>query len=127
MSVYRRIFLVAAAVLAPAAFAADPKPDIENGKTTFAAQCGICHQVVKEGPSMLAPNMFGIVGRKAASDPNYAAYSAAMKNSKLTWNTKTLDEFIANPIVSMPGTSMPMLIPDAKLRADVIAYMATLK
>ena len=40
---------------------------------------------------------------------------------------ETLDEFLAMPMQKVPGTTMPMMLPDAKERADVIAYLASLK
>ena len=127
MSAYRSLFVVAAAALAPAVFAAAPKPDIENGKTIFTQQCGICHATSKEPGTTLGPNLLGVVGRKAASVEDFAMYSPALKASKITWNAKSLNEFLANPMSRVPGTTMPMLIPDDKTRADVVAYLATLK
>ena len=40
---------------------------------------------------------------------------------------KTLDEFLVNPTTKVPGTMMLIPVPDAKTRADIIAYLATLK
>ena len=54
-------------------------------------------------------------------------YSPALKASKLTWSTKTLNKFLMNPGEIVPGTFMPIQIPDDKTRADVVAYLATLK
>jgi cytochrome c len=127
MSDFRRLFIVAAAVLAPALCAAASKPDIENGKTTFNAMCGVCHSVQKAGGPTLGPNLLGIVGRKAASEPEFTLYTPALKGSRITWNKKTLDKFLLNPNAKVPGTAMPMQIPDNKTRADVVAYLVTLK
>jgi cytochrome c len=127
MSVFRRFLVVAAAVAGPALCAAGSKPDIENGKATFAAMCGVCHSVQETGGPNEGPNLLGVVGRKAASQPEFTKYSAALKASRLTWNKKTLDKFLVNPMAKVPGTLMPMLIPDDKTRADVVAYLATLK
>lgn len=127
MSAYRRLFVIAAAIVAPALCSAGPQPDIENGKATFAAMCGMCHSVQKTGGPTQGPNLLGIVGRKAASEPDFALYTPALKASGITWSTKTLDKFLINPAVRVPGTAMPMLIPDDKTRADVVAYLATLK
>jgi cytochrome c len=130
MSAYRptHLFVLAAALVAPAVFAADAKPDIENGRDTFAQQCGICHSVTKEpGGPILGPTMVGLVGRKAGTIADFAMYSPALKAYKVTWNARTLDEFLENPMEKVPGTTMPMMLPDAKVRADVIAYLATLK
>jgi cytochrome c len=40
------------------------------------------------------------------------------------WNAKTLDAFIADPQQVVPGNRMPFSgLPDAKERADLIAYL----
>jgi cytochrome c len=128
MSVYSRLFLVAAAIVAPTVFAAAPKPDIENGKNQFTTVCGICHSGSKEpGGPVLGPTLFGVVGRKAAADKDFANYTAALKAYQVTWNAKTLNEFLENPAAKVPGTMMIMPVPDASNRADLIAYLATLK
>lgn len=127
MSAYRRLFIVAAAMLAPGVFAAGPKPDIENGKQTFAAMCGMCHSVTKTGGPNQGPRLLGVVGRKAGSEPEFTLYTPALKGSGITWTPRTLNQFLLNPMAKVPGTAMPMLIPDDKTRADVVAYLATLK
>ena len=127
MSAYRRLFLVAAAIVVPAVSAAASKPDIEHGKTTFDTMCGVCHSVKPAGGPTEGPNLLGIVGRGAASEPQFPRYTPALKASGITWSPETLDKFLVNPIAMAPGTSMPMQISDDKTRADVVAYLATLK
>lgn len=127
MSEFRRHVVIAAAILVPALCAAGSKPDVENGKATFNTMCGVCHSVQETGGPKEGPNLIGVVGRKAASEPDFPRYSAALKASNLKWNKKTLDKFLLNPMEKVPGTIMPMLIPDDKTRADVVAYLATLK
>ena len=127
MSEYRRLFVIAAALVGPALCAAGSKPDIENGKTTFNTMCGVCHSTQKTGGPIEGPNLIGVVGRKAGSQPEFTKYSQALKASKLTWSKKTLDKFLVNPGEKVPGTFMPMQIPDDKTRADVVAYLASLK
>ena len=126
MSACRRLFIIAA-VIAPALCTAGSKPDIENGKTTFNIMCSVCHSVQETGGPHEGPNLLGVVGRKAASEPEFTKYSQALKDSRLTWSKKTLDKFLVNPGQKVPGTLMPMQIPDDKTRADVVAYLATLK
>jgi cytochrome c len=127
MSAYIRLFIVATAIVAQAGCAVVPKPDIENGKTTFNAMCAVCHSVQKTGGPTQGPNLLGIVGRKAASEPDFTMYTPALKASNITWTAKNLDSFLLNPMVKVPNTAMPMLIADDKTRADVIAYLETLK
>ncbi len=124
---FRRLPVIAAAVFVPALCAAGHKPDVEHGKATFETMCGICHSVQKTGGPNQGPNLLGVVGRKAGSEPEFPLYSPALKASGITWNKKTLDKFLVNPMAKVPGTLMPMQIPDDKTRADVVAYLATLK
>ncbi len=125
--VRRLIVAVATAMLAPALCAADAAPDVENGKATFTTMCSVCHSTQKTGGPNEGPNLLGLVGRPAASQPEFGKYSPALKASGLTWSVETLDKFLVSPMKMVPGTFMPMLIPDNKTRADVIAYLATLK
>ena len=113
--------------MTPALCAAGAKPDVENGKATFKVMCSVCHSTQETGGPIEGPNLLGVLGRKAASQPDFARYSPALKASKLKWSKKTLDQFLINPGEKVPGTFMPMLIPDNKTRADVVAYLATLK
>ncbi|MFO1502183.1 MAG: c-type cytochrome [Steroidobacteraceae bacterium] len=125
MSLYRPAF--AALALSFTATAAFPA-DVANGKTIFEQRCGICHAVSKEpGGPVAGPNMVGLIGRKAASQPEFTMYSPALKKYGVTWSAKTLDEFLVMPMQKVPGTTMPMMLPDAKERGDVIAYLSSIK
>ena len=127
MSAIRPFIFFAAAALAPAFCVAGSKPDIANGKATFGIMCSVCHSTVPTGGPTVAPNLLGVVGRKAGSQPEFAQYTEALKASGIVWSTKALNKFLINPMATVPGTAMPMLIPDDKTRADVVAYLATLK
>lgn len=128
---FHRFIVLATAILAPALCAADTNPDngpdIEHGKATFNTMCSVCHSVQLSGGPVEGPNLVGVVGREAGSQPDFTKYSEALKASSLTWDRETLDKFLVNPMAMVPGTLMPMLIPDDKTRADVVAYLATLK
>jgi cytochrome c2 len=128
MSVTRSRLLALAAAFAAPAVLAGGEADVENGRTIFAQRCGICHAVSKEpGGPVAGPSMVGLIGRKAASQPDFAMYSPALKAHDVNWSAETLDEFLVNPPTTVPGTTMPMTLPDEKERGDVIAYLATLK
>lgn len=127
MSVIRTRLLALAVVFAtPAVFAAD-KADVANGKTVFEQRCGICHAASADDNKVLGPTMVGLIGRKAGTQKDFTMYTSALKDYGVTWNAKTLDEFLTNPTTKVPGTTMPMFLPDNKERSDVIAYLATLK
>jgi len=127
MSEFRRLIIVAAVSVAPILCLAGPQPDIEKGKATFNVMCSVCHSVQETGGANQGPNLLGLVGRKAGSQPDFTMYSEALKSSGITWSKKALDKFLINPGEKVPGTLMPMQIPDDKMRAEVVEYLATLK
>lgn len=88
--------------------------------------CKACHTVNKGGRNGIGPNLNGVVGRPAASVAGFN-YSPALKASKLRWDAKTLDEYLAAPTKKVPGTRMPIATPDATKRAAIIAYLTSAK
>src|SRR5215472_18384323 len=99
--------------------------DVEAGKTAFK-KCALCH-TTEAGKNKIGPSLFGIVGRKSATVDNFN-YSEAMTKFDHTWDEGTLDEYLADPRGTVPGTKM--IFPGIKEkteRDDVIAYLETLK
>jgi nitrite reductase (NO-forming) len=97
--------------------------DREQGRQVYR-KCQACHSL-EAGKNGIGPALAGIIGKKAASDPNYA-YSPALRASGLTWDVATLDEYLLDPQKAVPGNKMPF--PGLKTeneRRDVIAYLAT--
>ncbi|KQM57310.1 cytochrome C [Sphingomonas sp. Leaf16] len=88
--------------------------------------CKACHTVNKGGRNGIGPNLNGVVGRPAASVAGFN-YSPALKASKLRWDAKTLDEYLAGPTKKVPGTRMPIATPDPAKRAAIIAYLTSAK
>ena len=118
---------IAATALAATAlpYAAHADGDPDAGKIKFRI-CSICHSIdpAKKG---IGPTLFGVVGRKSASIEGFS-YSEAMKNANKTWDEATLDTYLTNPKALVPGTKMIFPgLPKAEDRANVIAYLATLK
>jgi len=97
-----------------------------NGAAVFD-RCAICHSNSNGAPAKIGPNLFGIAGRKAATQPDFS-YSAALKSSGITWTNDKLDAWIASPAKLVPGNRMAFAgIADAQQRADLVAYLDTLK
>ena len=96
--------------------------DVANGKVQFN-KCLSCHTVVKDGPVMTGPNLYGIFGEKAGVRPGFA-FSPQMKAAGFTWDAAKMDTWITNPTQMMPGTKMTFVgLKDPKQRIDVIAYV----
>ena len=113
--------LLAAAVVALGAAAAHAQ-DVFKGSDVFQDHCSRCHVLSGIGQG---PNLIGVVGRKAASLPDYP-YSAALRASGLTWTAASLDAFVQGPGKLVPGTAMRAIVPDPTDRQNLIAYLATL-
>ena len=114
----------------PAASAGDTKGNAANGKALFMSSCSTCHGVTAEGNSMamVGPSLFGVVGRKAGTVKSLLGPSEKLKQHGVTWSPETLDVFLANPLAILaPDSAMAGVLPDPKHRADVIAYLSTLK
>lgn len=100
--------------------------DVDNGAIIYQDACGQCHQLTP-GLNKKGPQLMNVYGAKAAQLADYE-YSEALKASGWVWDAETLDPYIADAEKAMPESKMladPM--PDASERADVIAYLSTLR
>ncbi|WP_417471193.1 c-type cytochrome [Maricaulis sp.] len=123
----------AAAAPAAAGPARDPAPvqaaatpgeaDLANGRRQFR-RCQSCHTMTEGGRHTVGPNLYGVLARPAASAPGFS-YSRALRDSGLNWDMDTLDAWIENPRLLVPGNRMSFVgLRDANDRRDVIAYIA---
>jgi glucose/arabinose dehydrogenase len=108
---------------------AGPGDAASRGRAFFQQNCALCH-ATGLGPRNTAvggqgPSLAGVVGRRAASSPGFN-YTKALTDSRITWDTSTLDHFIANPIAAVPGTTMLISVPDETNRRNLIAFLSTL-
>jgi cytochrome c len=118
--------LIALALLAGSVIAANAAGDAKAGAAVFK-RCAICHTNDKGGGDGLGPNLFGVVGRKAASRPGFA-YSAPLQKAGITWTEANLTKWVAGPARVVPGTKMAFAgVTSKKQQADVVAYLTTLK
>ena len=99
----------------------------KEGAIVFAEECGDCHSSIP-GKNKRGPSLVGVFGRKAGSVTDFSGYSDAMKQTDWAWTTEKVDAYIAAPKKTVPGGRMKYDgLADAKARADVIAYLASLK
>ena len=117
-----KIWTIAALLALP--FAAAQAQDVNAGKQVFS-QCAACHSI--DGSNGAGPSLQGVIGRMVGSFPGFR-FSRAMKNTAYNWDAAKLEAYIANPQAAIPGNVMPFSgLPDAKQRADLVAYLQSLK
>ena len=98
-----------------------------QGRTLFRSQCLLCHSAEPDdNGGAQGPGLGGLMGRKAATGTGFG-YTNALKNSGITWDSASLDHFLAAPTEAVPGTSMVIPVPNASDRANLVAYFNALR
>jgi cytochrome c len=101
--------------------------DAAKGET-IAKKCMACHSL-KDAANKVGPSLVGVVGRAIATAADYK-YSDDMKAyaANGAWDEAKLSAYLENPKAIVPKGKMAFAgIKDATERADLIAYLATLK
>jgi cytochrome c len=95
--------------------------DAKRGQKVFEV-CSACH-AANGASNEVGPSLRGVFGRKAGTLEDFR-YSPAMKRSGITWDAQSLAAFIAEPQKVVPANRMPYDgLPDARARADLLAWM----
>ncbi len=97
--------------------------DAARGQTLYDSRCTGCHSV---DTHRVGPAHAGVFGRKAGAAAGYP-YSNALLATKIVWREPTLDRWLRNPEATIPGQKMGYAVTEAQDRADLIAYLKTLK
>jgi cytochrome c len=92
--------------------------DPTRGQAVFERRCTGCHALTQshEGPCLQ-----GVYGRASASVPNFP-YSDALRRAHLVWNDQTLEQWLTDPDVFLPGANMDFRVAKPQERKDLIAY-----
>lgn len=97
--------------------------DIKKGEKIFKARGQQCH-TLRQGVHGLGPSLFGLFGRRVASEPDYNYSSAMRENNSQIWTEEMLHAFLENPRKFMPGTRMSFEgIKNLEEREHLIAYL----
>lgn len=109
---------------APAREWTSPPPgDTARGAALYQARCTACHAV---DSNKIGPSHRGVMGRRIGSLPGYK-YSDELARSRLRWTPQTLNVWLQDPEELVAGQRMGFQVDDAQERADLIAYLATLR
>ena len=97
-----------------------------RGQALFSSQCAACHADQKGAPDRQGPNLWGIYGAKPGSQRGFA-YSDDFAKAAFIWDEAALDQWLTQPTRLIPDSYMLYQQPDPQIRADIIAYLKTLK
>ena len=115
-----------AAALEPIA-PAMAKADAKHGQTV-AKVCLQCHTFEKGGANKIGPNLYGIMEENIAAVPNYQFSQALAGHKSEKWDPEKLNTWLFKPQEFAKGTKMTFPgLPKVQDRADVIAYLESLK
>jgi cytochrome c len=109
--------------------------DAAKGKKVFN-KCKACHSPVP-GVNRIGPSLFGIVDRQCGTVPKArysSVYKAACAKASFAWNEENLEQYLTDPSKYLSGvagtkkrSTMTLKLSKPKDRADIIAYLRTLK
>ena len=86
-------------------------------------KCTACHSIAEGGGNKIGPALYGVLGRKIGSLPDYK-YSKAMVAYGKSWTFEEMNGFLIKPKDWIKGTKMSFAgLRSAKDRAAVILYM----
>jgi cytochrome c len=115
-----------AALLALFLSAAANAQDVSAGLAVFRTNCAVCHMAAANGHALIGPNLWGVVGRRAASMQGFN-YSPPMQHSGITWTADQLQAFVQAPSHVVPGTRMTFAgLRSPQQASALVAYLATL-
>jgi cytochrome c len=96
--------------------------DAAAGEKVFGV-CKACHQIGENAKNGVGPVLNGVIGRKAGSVAGYP-YSDGNKNSGITWDEATFQEYIKDPKAKVPGTKMIYAgLTDEQKTNDLVAFL----
>jgi cytochrome c len=102
------------------------RADVKSGEEIFRTKCANCHSLTP-GLSTIAPDLRGVVGRKAGSLKGFT-YSAALQNADFVWTPEKLEQWLQSPHQVAAETEMPFKgLKNEKKRAAVIEYLKSFK
>ncbi len=110
--------------------------DAAKGETLFK-RCVACHTAESGGKHKVGPNLFGVVGRSAYTVDGFKYSKSAQKAAEAigSWDEEKLINYLIDPSKFLKEVSgdkkakskMTFKLPKEDDRADVVAYLQTLK
>jgi len=98
-----------------------------DGEIVFMRKCSSCHDHEKQGGHGKGPHLWNLMGRIAGSQDGFE-YSEAMSQSGHVWTEATLNYYLTNTEIAVPGRIMNFRgIRRDAVRAKLIAFLRSLQ
>jgi cytochrome c len=115
----------AALVLAALAGPAFADESAQAGRQVFERHCRTCHDGAGSPALPIGPNLQGIYGAKAGTQPG-GTHSRATIDSGVVWDRQTLRGFLSAPRREIPNALMPDGLSDPAELESLLDYLETL-
>jgi len=104
-----------------------PTADVAAGQAV-SSKCAACHSFAPGGPTLVGPDLYGVIGRKPGSHPGFA-YSSGMTEfgaKQPVWDFDQIDIFLKSPQADVSGTKMTFVgLKKPEERINLIAWLRT--
>jgi len=102
--------------------------DLAAAKEYTVRYCSQCHTFENGEKHGQGPNLFGLIGRDAASAPGFV-YSDGIKEALKgkVWDQALLDAWLTDTLAVAPKAQMIYFQDDPKARAKLIRFIESLK
>lgn len=134
-----QFFMAGATMLIANMGLANADGDTATGENLYRTKCRVCHSN-EPGQHRVGPSLFGVVSRTCGEVPekSFARYSPGYKavcnSGQFSWTEDRINSYVTDPsqylseLAGKPLRSpMTVRLSDPQDRADVIAYLKTLK
>jgi cytochrome c2 len=123
--VFMTSLLLAQSGPATSGVAPDPMPAKASdggparGKEVFEKRCTGCHAL---GQNREGPMLRGVYGRTSGSVANFT-YSPALKAARIVWNDASIERWLADPDLFVPGNNMGFRVAKPQERQDLVRFL----
>ena len=97
--------------------------DLTAARELTVRQCSQCHTFDKGEKHGQGPNLFGLIGREAASAPGFVysdGFKEAMKGKM--WDAALLDRWLTDTLAVAPKAQMVYWQDDPNVRATLVRF-----
>jgi cytochrome c len=112
-------YLTAATAHSESAAVSAGTGDAAKGKAIFEKRCSLCHSLDRNREG---PKLGGVYGRISGTAEDFT-YSTALKQAHIQWNNQSLERWLTDPDILVPGNAMSVYVAKPEERRDLIAYL----